>query len=253
MQYSLVVTKSQIDKLGDRLTKGRAQESDLRNLDQYRQSFAVPYGLVIRLLREDLGLTPTGRPAKSTTSISEKLKRETIRLTQIQDIAGCRIIVSDLDDQNRVVERLRASFDHVTVVDRRQNPSHGYRAVHVILTVEEKAMEVQIRTPLQHLWAELSEKLSDIIDPSIKYGGGSDATRAVLDRTTAAAATSEDHEQRMARLVEAASSMESVTPEQKAEIHALRNEVREGKEELMKALQQTIAEVMRSTAHGDEQ
>ena len=31
---------------------------------------------------------------------------------------------------------------------------------------------MQIRTELQHNWAELSEKFSDKIDPAIKYGGG---------------------------------------------------------------------------------
>ena len=29
-----------------------------------------------------------------------------------------------------------------------------------------------MRTVLQHIWAEFSEKLSDKIDPAIKYGGG---------------------------------------------------------------------------------
>jgi ppGpp synthetase/RelA/SpoT-type nucleotidyltranferase len=36
-----------------------------------------------------------------------------------------------------------------------------------------KLLEVQVRTSLQHTWAELSEKLSDEFDSSIKYGGGS--------------------------------------------------------------------------------
>jgi hypothetical protein len=35
-----------------------------------------------------------------------------------------------------------------------------------------KLVEVQVRTVLQHLWAEVSEKLSDVIEKEIKYGGG---------------------------------------------------------------------------------
>lgn len=46
------------------------------------------------------------------------------------------------------------------------------RAVHVIVENSGKLIEVQVRTPLQHLWAELSEKLSDVVDASIKYGTG---------------------------------------------------------------------------------
>jgi ppGpp synthetase/RelA/SpoT-type nucleotidyltranferase len=57
----------------------------------------------LKTIRDQLGLEPTGRPAKSTTSITEKLHRESIRLTQIQDIAGCRIVISDIAEQERVV------------------------------------------------------------------------------------------------------------------------------------------------------
>lgn len=52
------------------------------------------------------------------------------------------------------------------------SPSHGYRAVHVIVDREPVTVEIQIRTALQHLWAELSERLADVVDSSIKYGGG---------------------------------------------------------------------------------
>ena len=34
---------------------------------------------------------------------------------------------------------------------------------------------------LQHEWAELSEKLSDAIDPQIKYGGGRPDIRTLMD------------------------------------------------------------------------
>ncbi|MDE2181227.1 MAG: hypothetical protein KGJ40_10350, partial [candidate division NC10 bacterium] len=65
-------------------------ESDLRILDEYRRSFEGAYETVVRTLRDELHLEPTGRPAKSTSSLIEKLRRESIRLSQVQDIAGCR-------------------------------------------------------------------------------------------------------------------------------------------------------------------
>ena len=166
------VSKTQIDRLGERLKKGNITEADLRLLDQYRRSFTESYEVVVGAIRKELALEPTGRPAKSTTSISEKLRRESIRLTQIQDIAGCRLIATDIANQDAVVQSLNTLFEHTTVVDRRQKPSHGYRAVHVIVNYGGKMIEVQVRTSLQHLWAELSEKLSDVIDPAIKYGAG---------------------------------------------------------------------------------
>ena len=166
------ISKSQIDKLGTRLKKGEITEADLRLLDEYRRSFSEAYESVVGAIRIELALEPTGRPAKSTTSISEKLLRESIRLTQVQDIAGCRLIVSEMADQERVVESLERLFDDATVVDRREHPSNGYRAVHVIVKHGGKLVEIQVRTSLQHVWAELSEKLSDVVDPALKYGGG---------------------------------------------------------------------------------
>src|SRR5215213_1158336 len=174
------ISKTQIDRLGERLRKGSITDFDLRLLDEYRRSFTTAYAIVAAGIRRQLDLEPTGRPAKSTTSIAEKLRRESIRLSQIQDIAGCRLIVSDTTEQDRVVASLVELFPDNTVVNRRQTPSHGYRAVHVIAKVEQKGVEIQIRTTLQQLWAELSEKLSDLIEPAIKYGGGNESTKRLL-------------------------------------------------------------------------
>jgi ppGpp synthetase/RelA/SpoT-type nucleotidyltranferase len=63
-------------------------------------------------------------------------------------------------------------YPDAEVQDRRIRPSYGYRAVHVIVTVEAKPVEIQIRTELQHNWALVTEKLADVIDQQIKYGGG---------------------------------------------------------------------------------
>ena len=178
------LTKTQVDRLGDRLRKGAITEADLRLLDQYRRAFSEEYEGVVEAIRKELSLEPTGRPAKSTTSISDKLRRESIRLSQIQDIAGCRLIVTDIANQESVVQSLTSPFEHTTVSDRRAKPSHGYRAVHVIVNSHGKLLEVQVRTELQHRGAELSEKCSDIVDPAMKYGGGNKEIQEILAETS---------------------------------------------------------------------
>jgi len=175
------LTRNQIDRLGDRLRKGHIVDDDLRLLDSYRRSFSNSYEKVVGRIRNELGLNPTGRPQKTNTSIMEKLRRQSIRLSQMQDIAGCRIVVSDILTQDEVVERLKTLFFHVDIDDRREQPSHGYRAVHVIVEDSGKLVEVQVRTSLQHLWAEVSEKLSGVVDTSIKYGSGDEDILIILN------------------------------------------------------------------------
>jgi putative GTP pyrophosphokinase len=186
----MAISKTQIDRLGDRLKGGVHTESDLRLLDDYRRSFGEAYEVVIRTIRQG-GEFPTGRLAKSTLSIVEKLRRESIRLSQMQDIAGCRVVVANIVQQDRFVASLRTLFPGVSVIDRRGNPSYGYRAVHVIDEISGKPIEIQVRSFLQHLWAELSEKSSDVLDPAIKYGGGPDEWRYLLKKTSEAVAAFE--------------------------------------------------------------
>lgn len=222
------ISKTQIDKLGDRLKKGDIAEADLRLLDEYRRSFTGAYETVVGIIRNEVTLEPTGRPAKSTTSISEKLLRETIRLTQVQDIAGCRLIVADLVEQERVVQRLGKLFDNVTIVDRRKQPSHGYRAVHVVVKRADKLVEIQVRTKLQHLWAEQSEKLSDILDPAIKYGGGDVKIQQLLKMTSDVVGDLESLELELAREQESFSDLlseGSLTAEALKKLKKLKSQV----------------------------
>ena len=206
-------SKNQIDRLGDRLRRGAIEDADLKLLDAYRRSFVPGYEKVIATIREVIAYHPTGRPAKSTTSIVEKLKRESIRLTQMQDIAGCRLVVGLIGTQNTVVRRLKSKLNAV-VVDRRKQPSHGYRAVHVIATADLKPIEIQVRTTLQHLWAEYSEKLADVIDPAIKYGGGPPELRDILERFSDTVAQVE------------ALELQKGTPEQRRQIRNVKQQLR---------------------------
>jgi putative GTP pyrophosphokinase len=186
-------SKTQIDRLGDRLKAGPHTETDLRLLDDYRLSFSEAYEAVLRKIQQH-GEFPTGRLAKSTSSIVEKLRRESIRLSQMQDIAGCRVVVASVVEQDQFVELLCSVFPGADVIDRRDKPSYGYRAIHIIAEISGKPVEIQVRTALQHRWAELSEKSSDVLDPKIKYGGGTDEWRTFLTSSSEAIAYYEKFE-----------------------------------------------------------
>ena len=180
MEAKKSLSKTQIDKLGERLKNAERSEGDLRLLEGYRSSFSAAYELALETICK-LGEFPTGRVAKTTQSISAKLRRESLRLSQMQDIAGCRIIVSDIAAQNQLVAALKSNFTAHTLFDRREKSSHGYRAVHLVVQALGLPVEIQIRTILQQSWAELCEKAADLIDPEIKYGGGPDAWKRILE------------------------------------------------------------------------
>jgi hypothetical protein len=140
---SVNISNTQIDRLGDRLRSNEITDGDLDLLNDYRLSFARTYEAVVAVLRNALKLEPTGRPAKSTTSIIDKLRRESLRLRQMQDIAGCRVIVSDVGKQDEAVVCLTRTFPETSVVDRRKTPSHGYRAIHVVVRQGGRPVEVK--------------------------------------------------------------------------------------------------------------
>jgi putative GTP pyrophosphokinase len=191
------ISNTKIDRLGDRLRSNEVSNADLELLNDYRLSFAPAYEAVVDVLRNTLKLEPTGRPAKSTVSIVDKLRRESLRLRQMQDIAGCRIVVGDVVRQDSVAGCLTKAFAETSVVDRRKTPSYGYRAVHVVVRQGGTPVEIQIRTELRHRWAQLSEKLSDVIDPKVKYGGGPESLQSKLLKLSEIAAKMEVLETRV--------------------------------------------------------
>ena len=229
------LTKSQVDRLGDKLKNNLHNETDLKLLDEFRRSFHEAYETTINTIRDRANIDPTGRPAKSTSAIIDKLKRESIRLSQIQDIAGCRIVVATIIEQNVVVSSLCEAFPEKIIVDRRLKPSHGYRGVHIIAQINEKPIEIQVRSTLQHLWAEFSEKLSDVIDPRIKYGGGAEDIQALLQGNTAIVTENENLELNIALLTK-----KDLDSDDKIRLEELQNGVSEVRAKMAKHLNKFI-------------
>lgn len=241
MKKELSISKSQIDRLGNRLREGDFSESDLRLLDRYRRSFISAYDYVVFELRS-LGLETTGRPAKSTASIRAKLQRESIRLSQMQDIAGCRIVVKDAITQAYTLSDIEGAFSELIIVDRRKNPSHSYRAVHIMVSAFERVIEIQLRTLLQHLWAELSEKLADAFDYSIKYGGGDDKFRTLLNSGAEAIADIEKLELKASDLAQRMTEYHRTPEDMRMELQDTQDQIRDQKQGLEMLLRKMISD-----------
>jgi ppGpp synthetase/RelA/SpoT-type nucleotidyltranferase len=98
----------------------------------------------------------------------------------MQDIAGCRVQVQNRIEQDSFVEQIVKMFSSSKIDDRRVKPSHGYRAVHVVANVDGAPVEIQVRTVLQNMWAQATERVADRFDPAIKYGGGPEFVQKIL-------------------------------------------------------------------------
>jgi hypothetical protein len=164
------LSNRQIDLLGDRLRRSDPTAENLELLGQVGELYAGPLAEVLGVLT-DLGLEPGGR-LKTVGTLVDKLRRmPDLPLSKMQDIAGARVVDGmTREEQDRLVARITARFDRYRVKDRRAEPSYGYRAVHVIVRVQGRPVEIQVRTYLQDLWAQIVERLADAWGRGIRYG-----------------------------------------------------------------------------------
>lgn len=131
-------------------------------LQHWLSSFNKPYYIAQRLKRKP--------------QILRKLLRFSIRLTQLQDIGGCRIIVKTNSDVDKLIEFLKEKVKQdkritlVRITDYREmgRDDSGYRAVHLILRRLGLTLELQIRSQIQHYWAESIERASVVYGHYLK-------------------------------------------------------------------------------------
>jgi len=173
-ESALPMSKTALDRLGTRLMMSDQISSEDRQsladvVDVYQQILDD-----VKSRLKSLGYDATTR-VKTTGTLIEKLRREgRMRLSQVQDLAGARIIVPDRPTQDDAAARIRSHFEGPDLlckeVDRRKDPSYGYRALHLIVNVGSVLVEIQIRTDLEDTWAQIMERLADQWGRGIRYG-----------------------------------------------------------------------------------
>jgi len=185
------ISGAQLTRLGERIRNGREEPGDDVLLADYLLSFG-PFArntldrAMVALFdaRDTIDPETTAvaeRTLKSPRSIAEKLARQPgLRLDQMQDIVGCRIVTHSPSVQDDIVDVLRQRFVDSDIRDRRRQPSHGYRAIHLIVRQGRLRYEIQIRSILQHAWATLVERLIEQFTIEVKYGGGPAALQNAL-------------------------------------------------------------------------
>jgi putative GTP pyrophosphokinase len=134
---------------------------------------------------------------KRTVTIIDKLGREPgMRLDRMHDIAGCRAVVDSIEQLRQVQDRydlrppsggVRRTYDYVE-----RPKDSGYRGVHLVVVYDDRLVEVQLRTQVQHEWAHAVERIGSNLRVDVKSGQGPEPLLRFL-RAVAEAMATEDN------------------------------------------------------------
>lgn len=186
------LSKTRIDRAGDALARERYRTDDEYLgaddvVDEYRAQHLAPLTETTAALQ--VWLDDHGEPyylaqrLKRKPQILRKLSRLPVRLSQLQDIGGLRVIVPLNRDVDALLRFLKVQFATQTDVTLRRITDYrergrdrtGYRSLHVLLERDSRALELQIRSRIQHAWAENIERTSVIYGYHLKEEEGDPA------------------------------------------------------------------------------
>ena len=147
----------------DAATRGILSEVSV--IAEYRALHEYPLRKVAigvrTMLRTELGRDaprPAQRFKRMDRILSKLLRYPTTRLSQIEDIGGCRAVFESLEDVYASHDRIVRRWPHARVTDHIAEPKlDGYRSLHIIEKRDGRLIEVQLRTARQHRWAEMIE------------------------------------------------------------------------------------------------
>lgn len=170
-----------------------SKEKILKEYDEYKSTYEFLAKTVARIVKELL--TAKGirfnsivERVKDYKSLESKIERKNNKysdITEITDIAGIRIITYYSDDVDKIADLIKREFnvDIENSIDKREtlDPDRfGYLSLHYVAKLSHERLalteysslrdfkfEIQIRSILQHTWAEIEHDLGYKSDDGI--------------------------------------------------------------------------------------
>ena len=233
-------SKLAIDRAGRAIVgnaSGTELELALRVVNNWRSCHAFPLNTLQvglrRMAKETDRNAIVAQRIKRIASIQLKLQRfPTMTLSQMQDLGGCRAIVSNTRAVLRLADSLRHSrakhklhtFDNY--IDKPQ--ASGYRGVHMIFkyhsdrnsTYNAQKIEIQLRSAIQHSWATAVETVGTFTSHALKSSIGPDrwlrffalmgSTFAIQEGTHTVPGTPDDRDELLQELKEISAELDVV-------------------------------------------
>lgn len=194
-------SKSKVDWAGDILISGTASPQEIEValdiLDNWRAIHKYPlhvFKVRLKQVSEKMDSDALAvQRLKRLPSILFKLQRKyhgnkpTMKLSQMQDIAGCRAVMSNMDVVKKIYKEgyIKSDLKHKKVNEKdyiTHPKDDGYRSIHLIYKYKSDKegkkeyngllVELQIRTKLQHQWATAVETVDFFTRQAIKSNEG---------------------------------------------------------------------------------
>ncbi|RLA82785.1 MAG: hypothetical protein DRG78_06210 [Epsilonproteobacteria bacterium] len=171
-------SKKDIARAGKKLVEEKEHSKSLDILSYWRASHTVALNKAFESIEEitkniDKSAVLAKR-LKENASIIHKLDisrnaGNRMLLHRMQDIGGCRVILSNMKKLNELVYIIEKDANF-KIRDNYINPprSDGYRSIHFIGKFinehgEDRIIELQVRTKDQHAWSTTAEKERKIV------------------------------------------------------------------------------------------
>lgn len=191
---STAYSGNQINKAGNKLAEPDAEPADISAamdvLSYWRHCHELPLEaafdplqrIVVKIDRDAI----FAKRLKRTASIILKLQRSQgrMQLSRMQDVGGCRAIISTEKKLRKVVRELKKAPElkgaegSVRITDYIATPKDdGYRSVHLVGKFPDGAgssrnIEIQVRTRIQHYWATAVEIVDLFTGQALKSNQG---------------------------------------------------------------------------------
>jgi ppGpp synthetase/RelA/SpoT-type nucleotidyltranferase len=189
-------SNKEINTAGDALRLNALQNSTSEMIlvvSNWRSSHESAMKKVISVLRRHARINNhsaiiSGR-AKRLLSIAAKLNREqSMALSTMQDIAGCRAVLDKVENAEAFANSIRGELtEKLSPVQEIREKNYidspkadGYRSMHFVVSYESpnaaglraRRVEIQVRSLLQHRWATALEAVDLFTGQTLKNGGG---------------------------------------------------------------------------------